>query len=562
MINSVVRNKIYLLLLVIVLFAGLLRFYKINSYPVSLYWDEVSSSYNAYSIANTGRDEFGNKMPLLFRAFEDYKTPGNIYLSVISVKLFSLNELAARFTSAFLGTLTVLITFFLIREMFNKPISLSSGRSLDSNYLALLTSFFLALSPWHTQFSRTGFEANVGLFFVVLGALFFLRFIKREKRINLFVSTAIFAVSLYFYRSIWIFVPLLILSFLIIYRKTFFSKINLKNTVIAGLTFLIIIAPFAPIMISKQGLIRAEQVNVVDNSTTQTAKFISNQKNLKGVVGKIVFNRRVAYVQEIAQGYLTHFSPNFLFFQGDGNGRHGARGVGVMYLYSIILILPGLFALTKLEKRTRLLIIAWILIAPIPAALSVPAPHALRSLNMLPMPQLIITLGFFIVFVKLKNNQRIIFSFMMGMIIAFFFLRYLYAYYGPSADLTSSQWGDGYKQLTKYVFANENKYQKIVVSGHYWQPYIYFLFYKKYDPALFQKYGSKKGFDKYLFGGTSWDMNGKELGDQNLEKFAKTRNALFALSPVEYDLQKQNINVATKIKNHNNEVVFIIGTLK
>lgn len=562
MFGFISTNRIYLILFFIVLLAGILRFYKVTEVPLSLYWDEVSSSYNAYSIANTGKDEFGNSNPFLFRAFEDYKTPGYTYLSTIPIKLFGLNELSARFSSAFLGTLTVLTVFFLIKEMFNKPIPLASGLWLSSGYLGLLTSFFLSISPWHIQFSRTGFEANVGLFFIILGALFFFRFIRREKQIDLFISAAVFALSLYFYRSIWIFVPFLALSLLLIYRKVLFSKINTRKTFLAGLILIFTLGPFAPSMLSKQGLVRAQQVSIVDNSAAQTAKFISNQQNLKGVIGKVVFNRRVTYVQEIIQGYLLHFSPNFLFFQGDGNGRHGVNGIGVLYLFSIFLILPGLFALSKIEKRTRWTIIAWLIIAPIPAALSVPTPHALRSLNMLPVPQLIQALGFFIIFLHLKRNQRIVFSSITILIIVFFFTRYIYSYYGPNAILTSSQWGDGYKQLTQYVFTNENKYQKIVISGHFWQPYIYFLFYKKYDPILFQKYGSKKGFDKYLFGGTSWDMNGKELGDQDLAKFAGTKEALFALSPIEYSMQKQNINVATEIKNHNNEIVFIVGTLK
>ncbi|MEK9176619.1 MAG: glycosyltransferase family 39 protein [Patescibacteria group bacterium] len=563
MLASITTNKVYLILFLIVLFAGILRFYRVTDYPVSLYWDEVSSAYNAYSIANTGKDEFGTPHPLLFRAFEDYKTPANIYLSAFPVKFFGLNEFSARFTSAFLGTLTVLITFFLIKELLGKPvISLTSGFWIGSDYLALLTSFFLSISPWHTQFSRTGFEANTGLFFIVLGSLFLFRFIRRERPLNIYLSSAIFAVSIYFYRSIWIFVPLLILLFLIVYRKVLFAKVNLKNTVIAGLIFLIITVPFAPIMFSKQGLIRARQVNVVDNSTAQTARFISNQQNFQGIVGKIVFNRRVAYAQEVIRGYLSHYSASYLFFQGDGNGRHGVKGVGVMYLYSIILILPGLFVLSKLERKSRWIIITWLLIAPIPAALSVPAPHALRSLNMLPMPQLVQALGFFMIFVHLRKNLRIFFSGALVIIILFFFVRYVFSYYGPNANLTSSEWGDGYKQLTEYVFENEKPYDKIVISGHYWQPYIYFLFYKNYDPAKFQAGGSKKGFDKYLFGGTSWDMNGKELGDQDLKKFANTSNALVALSPVEYNLQKNNLEVVKEIKNHNNEVVFIVGTLK
>ena len=69
---------------------------------MSLYWDEVSSTYNAYSIAETGKDEFGNSFPLLFRAFEDYKTPANIYLTAISVNYLVLMNSPLDFPRLFL----------------------------------------------------------------------------------------------------------------------------------------------------------------------------------------------------------------------------------------------------------------------------------------------------------------------------------------------------------------------------------------------------------------------------------------------------------------------------
>ena len=151
-------------------------------------------------------------------------------------------------------------------------------------------------------------------------------------------------------------------------------------------------------MASPNGLVRAQQVNVIDNSQDQTAKFVANQANVSAKVGKVIFNRRTAYAGEIAQGYLKHFSPDFLFFNGDGNKRHGVNGVGVMYLWAAILIIPGIVALFKIkDKKLRNIILLWILIAPIPAAVSYPTPHALRSLNMIPIPQILCSLGFFII---------------------------------------------------------------------------------------------------------------------------------------------------------------------
>src|SRR3990167_8555286 len=108
---------------------------------------------------------------------------------------------------------------------------------IETEKIAFLTSLLLAISPWHIQFSRTGFEANTGLFFVVLAGVFFFRFINKKKQWNLFLSLGIFAYSIYFYRSIWVFVPLLLVSLFLIYRKDLFSKVNLKKSLIGIILF-------------------------------------------------------------------------------------------------------------------------------------------------------------------------------------------------------------------------------------------------------------------------------------------------------------------------------------
>lgn len=555
MIDSILKNRVYILLALIFLVAGVLRFYKIDQVPVSLYWDEVSQAYNAYSVLENGRDEFGNQFPLLFRAFEDYKTPGNIYLTAISIKAFGLNEFAVRFPSAFLGTLSVLIVFFLVRELVK-----SKKHEIEVDIIALITTALVAISPWHIQFSRTGFEANTGLFFVILGAYLLFKFFSTESYKLLYLSLASYAVSIYFYRSIWIFVPMFLIFIFLLYYKILFSKKNIKKTIIGILLFTFIVFPFVTAMISSKGLTRANQVTIVSNSQDKVYDYALKQEN-SGPLGKIIYNRRIVYASEFVKGYTDHFSLNFLFLEGDRNGRHGVRDVGVLYVWAILFIIPGVIMLTKLDRERRWAIIIWLILAPLPAAISVPAPHALRSLNMIPIPQLIIALGITWVFLRVKKNRIFFSAFIIGMIL-YFFVSYSTSYFNDNAIKTSSEWGDGYKQLVSFTQKNENKYDKFVISGHYWQPYIYFLFYTKHDPKNFQSEGKKSGFDKYIFGGTSWDMQGKELGDQDLEKLAGTQNYIVALSPSEYKLQKNNLKVVNRIKNHNNELVFIIATPK
>ena len=79
-----------------------LRLWRISDFPPALSWDEAAIGYNAYSILETGKDEYGESYPILFKSFNDYKLPGYIYLTTISEKLFGLNTLP-RLTNTFGG---------------------------------------------------------------------------------------------------------------------------------------------------------------------------------------------------------------------------------------------------------------------------------------------------------------------------------------------------------------------------------------------------------------------------------------------------------------------------
>mgnify|MGYP001610204663 FL=1 len=291
-----------------------------------------------------------------------------------------------------------------------------------------------------------------------------------------------------------------------------------------------------------------------------------NEVALNNFQKGIYTNLKVLYGKIFLQNYISQFSPQFLFTSGDPNGRHSPRGMGLLYLWEIPFLLTGLYVVFKyFSFPVKITMLTWLLVAPLPAALSVPAPHALRSLNILPIPQILTAIGVFYIFFTFTKSIRKLYVVTLILLIVLFFVRYVNLYNFSNTKNNVVDWADGYKQLTKYIFAKEEAYNKVIISGHYWEPYVFFLFYKKYDPKLYQEHGTSYGFGKYVFGGTSWDKdkNSQELGNVNLREFAKTsRRLLVALSPQEYDAQKENINKLTEIKNHNNETVFIVGEVK
>src|SRR3989344_2188267 len=181
-------SRVKVFLLIIVLLSAILRFYKLDTIPPSLNWDEAGSAYNAYTIANWGRDEWGKFLPLIFTSFRDDKHPVHIYLTSVVVKLLGLSDFTARLSGAIIGVLSVIVIFYLARLIFKNDL------------VALFSALFLAVSPYNLHFSRGLWEANFALFFFLLGLLmFYLSLQKKGWLIN--ISFFSFGLSLLSYHS-------------------------------------------------------------------------------------------------------------------------------------------------------------------------------------------------------------------------------------------------------------------------------------------------------------------------------------------------------------------------
>src|SRR5258708_12477841 len=97
---KILKPSTYILLLIIVLIAAVLRFYQLGSNPPSLTWDEAAWGYNAYSLGLDGKDEFGRFLPLNYlESFVDFKPPVYAYLATLPFKTLGLNKFPVSFPS-------------------------------------------------------------------------------------------------------------------------------------------------------------------------------------------------------------------------------------------------------------------------------------------------------------------------------------------------------------------------------------------------------------------------------------------------------------------------------
>ena len=490
-------NKNKIILLAIFLLSFILRFYKLGVNPPSLYWDEVSLGYNAYSILKTARDEFGRFLPIdAFVAFGDYKPVGYVYATVIPEALFGLNEFSVRFASAFAGVLMVVITYFFVRSLFH------------DEKISLIASFLLCVSPWSLQLSRAAFEANLAALFNLLGIYFFIKGIK-EKGFWLIFSSIGFVLSFYTFNSNRILAPIFILILLGIYAKEIFAV--RKYAVISFILGLILLAPVVSYFSSRESRLRFNEVNIFSDLDTvvQANNRISQDGGTR--LAKIIHHRFIGHAFNYLKHYFDNFSGKFLFISGDGNPRLSIQSVGELYLWELPFFLYGLFMLfAGIKDKNKLFLLLWFFAAPIPAATARETPHALRIVSILPVPQIISAIGFVAIYKLFNNkNKRKIFSYAAGLLFILNFSYYLYNYYVIFPQKWAGEWVDGYKQAVSYISENYNSYDQIFFTNYYGRPYIYLLFYLKYDPQKYNSsversrdwYGNWQvlGFDKFRF---------------------------------------------------------------
>lgn len=504
------KRIIWISLFLIVLLASVLRIWQLGNIPPSPDWDEVALGYNAYSIIHTGRDEFGKLLPVVLRSFDDYKPALYAYLTIPSVLIFGLTTFAVRLPSAIFGIISVVAVFFLIREIFEKY----KYRDL----LSLLSAFLLAISPWSIQFSRVGFESQVGMVLNLLMVLFFVKGIKKPKL--LFLSAVFAGLSIYVYQSEKVFTPLLALALVLIFRKELFA-LSKKYILLAFIIGLIVVSPMVLyILNNREALLRVTGTSIFSYQTeilSDTINKLEKDRANNDTLGLLLDNRRVVYAKNIVSGYISHFSPNWLFVTGDIS-RHHAPNMGLLYLFELPFLLIGLYFIVfgKFDKKTKLLILSWFLLAPVPASITTGVPHAVRTLNFLPTFQIITAIG--IVWALLSiykyKNIKYVFYLLASLVFIFNFSYYLNQYFVQLNYYDSFDWQYGYKDAIEEMKKIEGKYKEVVISDK--QPmdksYMFLAFYLKYPPDKYQKESKDQSggfaqhhyFGKYTFRPIDW----------------------------------------------------------
>jgi hypothetical protein len=249
-----------------------------------------------------------------------------------------------------------------------------------------------------------------------------------------------------------------------------------------------------------------------------------NENNEKiGDINYFLFHSEVLnFKRGILGRFFNHFSGRFLFFEGDyQNPKHSSPNSGMLQLFDLLLLPLGAIILIRKGGRLSGFVFLWLFLSPLPSVLTRDQVQAVRSLNMVIPLTLISSFGLITVYEAAKNlflrhkavgcyfSVFVVFGF-IGSLVYFFD-----SYFIHLPIHNAKNWNYGYKEVVEKIVSIQNNYKVIYFQQSYDQPYIYFLFYTKYDPEKYQNQASLSYYlgpdvglverlDNIRFTGWSW----------------------------------------------------------
>jgi len=439
------KNKTFILLLIILAIAAFFRLWSLDFIPPGLYPDEAMNANEA--IISPGQ---------VFYPENNGREGLFINLITLSFSIFGASIWSLRFVSAIFGTLTVLGLYFLTKEL----LSQITDNKKKGTSIALLSSFFLAVSFWYINFSRIAFRGILVPFILVFGFYFLFKGFRTQKISNFIVAGIFFGLGFYTYisyRFIVLLLLIVLISFWFIYRKQ-----NLqKKFLLSVFCFLFSI------------LLTALPIGIY---------FIQNPQDFVGRAAPISIFAAENPIEELSKSLVLHLA--MFNFYGDPNWRHNFAGspqllwpIGILFLIGLATSIKDL-CLIKKEKKCFMLhascfMLSWLFIMLLPGILTYEGvPHALRTIGVIPVAYIFSALGgnYLYDWLNTKIENKKLFTVLCSLFIVSLAFGQFYKYYfcwakNPEVEGAFSK---DYVELGNYlnsISEDINKYVIVNQSG-------------------------------------------------------------------------------------------------
>lgn len=253
------------------------------------------------------------------------------------------------------------------------------------------------------------------------------------------------------------------------------------------------------------------------------------QNGTNPIIAKLMHNKYQVIAFRFVNNYKQYFSPKFLFSQGAGEYYYGMiHGVGVIYLFEGVLLLglTKLFFIKK-YKKVLYLLFAWLLISPIPSALSTGVGYSgHRAIGMLPVLEILVgfgALGFMQTIKNIKGNNLNLLVTVIGFLVSLNVYKFFNIYFKNVPRESYNQMLYGNLSVSKWLAENYLD-NKVLISRSLSEPQIFIAFAGKMDPTFYQNQSKnwivetwvdqipEYSLDRFTIKSIDWKVDTKQKG--------------------------------------------------
>ncbi len=344
------RREAFILALIL-LVALLMRTYRLDTMPPGIYLDEADNGVWGLRFLQSPYSPFTEN--------RDSNATLHYQLLGLALRIFGVEPSVLRWFDVPIGLATVVVFYFLAREMFSVP-------------AAQIGTFLLAISRWHVHFSRLAFVEIVPVpLFEALVIYFLWRGLHGGHRLNYVFAGLSFGLGFHTYIGYRIF-PLVIgfyLLHLLVSKRGLLRK-HLMGLAIFALATFMTLSPLALYALQRPHIfLRRTEAASVQRDIAREGNYRPLLENTRKSL--LMYNR-----------------------EGDPRPRHNLPREPMLDALSAMFFGLGLgYSLLRWRQHRYFLLLVWLFLGLLPGILSLADsnPHSSRTLGNVPAVFLLIT---------------------------------------------------------------------------------------------------------------------------------------------------------------------------
>ncbi len=474
-------------LLSIIIIASLFRIILLDRIPAGVVQDELTYLLNAKAIFLTGTDITGTWNPLSIFIF--HYPPGNIqaelpyFLFAPLLGIFPFSLFTAHLTNALFGIATVVVIYFLTKELYGESVAFIAG-------------LVASVNPWMVYISRTAYEVVPAVFFYLLG----IYVLYKTKKWKIFYSLPIFLLGFYSYIGMKIIFPLVIIA------TSIFSwyKNNKKNSIqyifLCSAALLIVAIYFGFLALQPSSSRIGELFSFSDPKITQQVDAFRKSSLHSPLIG-VFDNKLTIGLIVLVQKFFLAFSFSYLFLYGDS--FFSLWHHGLFYYIDVVFLIAGMIGAFVNSKRNFLFIISTIIIGIIPQLahsndVNNFTPHIAF---IFPFFCMLIGYGIWSIITSVKNHST---KKVIGVVIALLYIvmigNFIQIYFFQS-PIESGYFGFADRVAVQYVHLAASNNEKVYVYAYHPKTFFQrYLFYTNTTAVSYKKMQDALQFDQLSLG--------------------------------------------------------------